>query len=267
MEDLVKRARVLGSRPVAHRRYLSHDVGPGTYSERERRHQQLRLDRAVDSVFEQQLRKSLENNQDKAVVVRPAQEQRITQALERLANDLIREAMAKGEFDHLPGQGKPLAYSLPNVALDDMSSKINHMLVNAGFKPEWITLEQEMRDDLRKLKLKIAHSWFGLGQQPLTREKWVEWETLKKDYIMPDLNSLNMKVDHFNLIVPIMSRQFPRFDLGRLIKKAIAEHLQEGLREQHQMLSQQETNQGLETVTNKWDGFWDKLKSLLPRQL
>lgn len=197
--------------------------------------------------------------------MRPAQERRITQALERLADDLIREAMANGEFDRLPGQGKPLSASMPNIALDDMSSRINQMLINSGFIPEWITLEQEMRDDLRKLKLKIARSWFGLGQQPMMRDKWAKWETLKQEYILPDLISLNMKVDHFNLTVPILSRQFPRFELERLIKRAIVEHLQEGLRIQHEIELQQTTNKNLETSRNKWNEVWEALKSLLTR--
>lgn len=68
LEELVRSAGVLKYREAAHRQYLSYDVGPGTYSERERRHRQLRLDQAIDSVFERQRQKSLESNKDKAML-------------------------------------------------------------------------------------------------------------------------------------------------------------------------------------------------------
>lgn len=49
--------------------------------------------------------------------------------LERLAEDLISESMAKGEFQNLAGQGKPLPdKSKYNPFMDFTSHKMNEIL-------------------------------------------------------------------------------------------------------------------------------------------
>lgn len=65
----------------------------------------------------------------------------------KIAEAKIREAIEKGEFDNLPGKGKPLI-------LDDLSNipeehRAGYMLLkNAGFAPE----ELEIKKDINSLR-------------------------------------------------------------------------------------------------------------------
>lgn len=228
MKELDDSLDLLKTRQVAHRQYLNFDVGPGTYSQREKTHRQLRLDRAIDNVFERQVQKSLKNTDEKAVErytgKRPRHVPRITQTLERLADDLIRESMAKGEFENLQGQGRPIKPPTVNVALDNTSQKLNQVIVNSGLTPEWITLDKEIRSDLEKLKDKLASKWFSLGPKPLSRDDNHKWENFVDKYCLPDVKTVNTKIDKFNLLVPALSRQRAHVRVEILLRKVLQEY-------------------------------------------
>ncbi len=91
-------------------------------------------------------------------------------AIERMVEDMISESMANGEFENLPGKGKPLPDRtrlgvyyyiiigkkskfeskclLPfsyNPFTDFTSHKINEILVEGGFAPEWVMLKKGKR--------------------------------------------------------------------------------------------------------------------------
>lgn len=75
-------------------------------------------------------------------------------AFERIAEEKIREAIAAGEFEHLPGNGKPLS-------LDDYFSVRPEermaclVLKNGGFLPEHLQWRKELETCLRELE----HCW------------------------------------------------------------------------------------------------------------
>ena len=63
----------------------------------------------------------------------------------RLAEQRIREAMERGEFDHLPGRGKPLPPE--DWALVPEELRVAHRLLrNAGYLPEEVRLRREIKD-------------------------------------------------------------------------------------------------------------------------
>ena len=66
--------------------------------------------------------------------------------IERVVEDLISESMAKGEFQNLKGSGKPLPERTKyNPFSDFTSNKMNEILVEGGFAPEWILLKKDIR--------------------------------------------------------------------------------------------------------------------------
>ena len=65
--------------------------------------------------------------------------------MDRLVEDLIAESMARGDFDNLPGAGKPIQYSDHNPYIDTMTHNLNKILINNGYVPEWVTLEKDIR--------------------------------------------------------------------------------------------------------------------------
>jgi membrane peptidoglycan carboxypeptidase len=69
-------------------------------------------------------------------------------SFDKLVEEKIREAMANGEFDNLPGKGKPLDLDAYFAAPEDMRVAYS-MLKNAGFVPEETELLKEV-DSLRK---------------------------------------------------------------------------------------------------------------------
>jgi DnaJ family protein C protein 28 len=59
----------------------------------------------------------------------------------------IQQAMANGDFDHLPGKGKPLALN-SNPYLEPGQELAFGLLKNNGFAPDWIERDKEIRREL-----------------------------------------------------------------------------------------------------------------------
>lgn len=84
-------------------------------------------------------------------------------AFERLAEEKIREAIAAGEFEHLPGKGRPLS-------LDDYFSARPEermaclVLKNGGFLPEHLQLRKELETCLHELEHCWEHCRRRLGE-------------------------------------------------------------------------------------------------------
>jgi hypothetical protein len=64
-------------------------------------------------------------------------------SFDKLVEEKIRAAMADGEFDNLPGKGKPLDLDAYFAAPEDMRLAFS-MLKNAGFIPEQVDLLKEV---------------------------------------------------------------------------------------------------------------------------
>lgn len=195
------------------RHFLSHDdVGPGTFSQREKAYTQVRLNQARDSVFEKKFHDALINDECKAVGPHTGEpwpkSTKVTNSLQRLANEAIRDSIKKGEFSNLSGHGRPMEKTWENPVLDNMEQKINVMLGNAGFTPEWITLDKEIRDDLQELKDRILIVWNQCGPCPMSHSKAVEWE---QNIIKLDgkVKEVNKKIRDRNLKGPLAGQKVP----------------------------------------------------------
>ncbi len=84
--------------------------------------------------------------------------------IDRLAEETILAALRRGEFDDLPGAGRPLS-------LDDDSAVPEHLRVayrilsNAGCLPP----EQQMRQEIRELEGLLQHIESSADEQRLRR--------------------------------------------------------------------------------------------------
>lgn len=87
------------------------------------------------------------------------------QFLSRLAEEKIKQAIAEGEFDNLPGHGQPLE-------LEDLSEIPEHLrmafkiLKNAGVLP----LEMELRNEIATLRQQLEVCEDVSQQQHLRKE-------------------------------------------------------------------------------------------------
>lgn len=93
-------------------------------------------------------------------------------SFEQLVENKIREAMAKGEFDNLPGQGQPLDLTAYFNTPSDL--RLGYaMLKGAMFVPP----EVELRREIERLKEQLADCTDEQRQQALKRE--IEGQMLK----------------------------------------------------------------------------------------
>ncbi|XP_028326654.1 dnaJ homolog subfamily C member 28 [Gouania willdenowi] len=204
---------------LQHRHYLSYDgVGSGTPSQRERQYQQIRVDRASEAVLSYQQRE-----QEKAAAAEGALVERdvykrsrnvkVTQAVERLVEDLIQESMARGHFRNLSGAGKPLLKFQHNPYADPMTHNINRILLDNGYQPPWVATQRHIREAAAHVRHILLEGRVRLTD-PASPPELHQWERLCAS-VQEDLTKLNKMVDDYNLMVPAMRMQIVHFSLKR----------------------------------------------------
>ena len=83
----------------------------------------------------------------------------------RIAENRIREAMAQGEFDNLPGAGEPLSLEEYFSTPEDVRMAYS-ILKSANCRP----LEVEMLNEIARLEQAIAAAADDAARGPLQRE-------------------------------------------------------------------------------------------------
>ena len=96
---------------------------------------------------------------------------------ESLIDQKIREAMEQGEFDDLPGKGKPVDTS--ENPFEDPEMRLAHrMLRNAGFAPSWIEERKDIDSEFEIARNQLARAWmvlqngFGTENERAARARW-----------------------------------------------------------------------------------------------
>ena len=134
----------------------------------------------------------------------------------------IREAHERGEFDNLPGKGRPLDLTPNPYAQDrELAYKI---LKDAGFAPEWIELDKAIRGRLDRARSTLARRWMWrserLSDMALQSGRWAEaerervhtsWAQAVTEF-KEEIAGLNREIAELNLKVP--STQFQRSSLN-----------------------------------------------------
>ncbi|XP_044253742.1 dnaJ homolog subfamily C member 28 [Tribolium madens] len=198
-----------------HRQYLSYDgVGFGNQFQRQKQYTKVRAMHAAENVLKHRMSKVAA--EEGALLAKTPLKHNIKTkyGLERLVEDLIQESMSRGEFSNLSGSGKPLNYQNQNPYVDFVTHKLNEVLIDNGFTPEWITLQKEIREGIEELRncLQIERSY--LGPFPLNSEESDDWTRIvHKRRNTVDL--INKKIDKFNLVVPIMNKQMIQISLEK----------------------------------------------------
>lgn len=92
------------------RQYLEYEgIGFGSPSTRQKQYQNYRVQRASDKVIDHKTRQF--GDQETSIAEpekRAIRRSKYSKVIDRLVEDLILEAMSKGEFKNLSGSGKPL---------------------------------------------------------------------------------------------------------------------------------------------------------------
>uniref|UniRef100_A0A4W5KL42 DnaJ (Hsp40) homolog, subfamily C, member 28 n=1 Tax=Hucho hucho TaxID=62062 RepID=A0A4W5KL42_9TELE len=221
MED--EEEKVKGVAPQ-HRHYLSYEgVGAGTPSQRERQYRQFRVDRAVEQVLDyRQKEHETAAAAEGALVERDVRQRsrqiKVTQAVERLVEDLIQESMSRGDFRNLSGAGKPINKFEHNPYADPMTHNLNRILIDNGYQPPWIVTQRDIREDIAQIRKRLLQGRARLAD-PMNPREHAQWQQLC-GVVAEDLMKLNKTVDNFNLIAPMLTMQMVHFSLEREIDRA-----------------------------------------------
>jgi DnaJ family protein C protein 28 len=130
----------------------------------------------------------------------------------------IREAMERGDFDHLKNQGKPLNLARdPNVP-EDWEMAFN-LLKNAGYAPDWIETRAQIDREQEKLFAPLRRY---LAAPPASKAERAHARNKILAQFRAHATELNRLIDTYNLKAPS-----PQVHLRRIrIEDEIAKFLQ-----------------------------------------
>ena len=132
----------------------------------------------------------------------------------------IRRAMEEGQFDDLPGAGKPLDLG-ENPFEDPAAWAANRLLRNNDLAPAWIQERRGIEADIEAARERLARSWrwyYALtGGQGGTwaDDHWKRAETAFRDTVA----DLNRRIRDYNLKAPFGNLQRAPLDVEKEIER------------------------------------------------
>jgi DnaJ family protein C protein 28 len=138
---------------------------------------------------------------------------------ESLIDQKIREAMERGEFDDLPGKGKPIDTS--ENPFEDPEMRLAHrMLRSAGFAPSWIEERKDIESEFEIARNQLSRVWTVLQNargSDYERGARVRWEKAMTSF-RGQAAELNRRILAWNLKVPAVGFQRKLIDAEREIE-------------------------------------------------
>ena len=133
-------------------------------------------------------------------------------------NKQIKEAMERGEFANLPGEGKPLKLDT-NPYLTPQARMVNRLLKNNGFAPRWVELEKEIKQEKAQLErvlinLKARRERLAAIVRQYSHRRGAIGRTFEQEraramaQYSEKLENLNRKIQRVNLLMPTRNRQY-----------------------------------------------------------
>jgi DnaJ family protein C protein 28 len=139
----------------------------------------------------------------------------------RSLDEQIRRAIEDGEFDNLPGKGKPLDL-IQNPHEDPGWRMAYQMLRSSGHTLPWIETRQEIETEYESAQKSLTRSWdwrrSALDQnQPyaMVEDEWQRALTTFKEIVA----DLNKRIFNYNLEVPSDQLKRRSINLDRAIEK------------------------------------------------
>ncbi len=137
--------------------------------------------------------------------------------------EIIRQAIEEGEFDDLPGKGKPIQIE-QNPHQDPDWRAAHHILKSSGFTLPWIESLREIKTNLLRAQDRLlrAWSWCQDQQDHTFQTEFVESEWMKaRENFQERIASINNQIRTYNLEVPNDRFQLPLVNADQEIKKVI----------------------------------------------
>ena len=128
----------------------------------------------------------------------------------------IREAMESGQFDNLPGAGKPLPKPNPFERPEDWA--VNQMLKNNDIAPAWIEARKAVEGDRERLLDELA---WAADHVAGSEEDWARraWQQAVETFRI-EAEKLNRRIRDANLISPAAAAELKLIQIERRIREA-----------------------------------------------
>ncbi len=120
--------------------------------------------------------------------------------LDMWIDDIIRRAIDDGQFDNLPGHGKPLNLN-PNPHTPRELRGAYHIMQQAGVTPAWIGERQVIEADTEKARQTLKQAWRWFAQQTINADSRQHWQNAQ-DQFKASLDALNKRIRDYNLAAP-----------------------------------------------------------------
>ncbi len=121
----------------------------------------------------------------------------------RWVEELIRQAIEQGEFDHLQGKGKPLHWEEDPFTPPDLQLAY-HLLRSNGFTLPWIETRRELIAEIDHLRRTVAKLRADPGGSVLDERQ--------KASLSKRIDELNGRIRSYNILVPLERFQLPILD-------------------------------------------------------
>ncbi|HXH04436.1 MAG TPA: DnaJ family domain-containing protein [Candidatus Competibacteraceae bacterium] len=105
--------------------------------------------------------------------------------IDAIAEARILEAQQRGEFDHLPGAGRPLQWDDDSLIPEELRAAYR-LLKNAGCLPPELELRREIRDAEQLLR-QAEYGDAGEYRRALARLEWLRLQLAESSRISPAL--------------------------------------------------------------------------------
>jgi len=140
---------------------------------------------------------------------------------ESLIDQKIREAMEQGEFDDLPGKGKPVDTS--QNPFEDPELRLPHrMLRNARFAPSWPEERKDIDSEFDRARRQLSRVWIVLQHALGTDNEHgarARWEKALVSF-RKQAGEFNRRITAWNLKVPAAGFQKRLIDIEREVRQA-----------------------------------------------
>ena len=129
---------------------------------------------------------------------------------------IIEEAMRKGQFDDLPGKGKPLNLD-PNPHEDPEKRLAHKVLHNAGYKLPWIEERNEIEEAIKNAQTTLAREYDECRATPSAPFARSAWDAATEKFRVRVVE-INKCIDIYNLKVPSQVFQRARLDADAMLR-------------------------------------------------
>uniref|UniRef100_A0A7N0SVD0 DnaJ homologue subfamily C member 28 conserved domain-containing protein n=1 Tax=Kalanchoe fedtschenkoi TaxID=63787 RepID=A0A7N0SVD0_KALFE len=151
-----------------------------------------RLSGVIDAVNDRKLPPELRGQRNNI-----RSESDITNVVERR----IWQSMLEGDFENLPGKGKPLDLS-SNPHVDPAEDTLYRILSRNKCAPEWIELNKEIRSRVDEWRVSLKKAWVHKCEG--NHSEWDE----RTEGLKLQMRGINDMVFRYNLIVPFGRQMF-----------------------------------------------------------